>query len=145
LVSVQAESMTVGRRRTLVNLAMGVAAVVLIFATRHVEAGLAVVMPGLVLHWIVSNENRLQSEGRVRAEVGLWTRILLFLVLPVFSLLFCIFWVPGIWGHDHIQGMWAIESFSFGILLFNVYTRFILIRQRLEGSAKLTSSDVQTG
>jgi hypothetical protein len=134
-------SMIVGKRRALVNLAIGIAAVVLVVATRHVEAALAVFMPGLVLHWMVSNENRLLREGRLQAGVGLWTRIRLFFVLPMISILFFVFFAPGIWGHDHIQGLWGIESFAFGMLLFKVYTKFIGIRERLEGSAKLTKSD----
>ena len=105
----------------------------LVLITRRVESLVTIILPGAVVHWIISRERRLAAEGSELPSVPLPSRVALFVLLPAQSLAVIAYnpygknWNP--WG------LYAVASFSLALVLAKSYERFLLIRKRTKESA----------
>jgi len=108
---------------------MGAVALALVPITRHVESLVTIILRGVAVHWMVSNERRLAEEGSELLSVPF-----LFVLLPAGSLAVIAFWFPLYAKDLNPWGTYAGALFSLALLLVKIYERFLLIRRRTQTS-----------
>jgi hypothetical protein len=126
---------TTRKRRIIANTLICAVAVLLVLITRHVESLVTIILPGTVVHWIISNERRLGEEDSELPSVPWPTGAALFVFLPVLSLAVIAFWFSVYAKNWNPWGIYAVASFSLALLLVKIYERYLLIRRRIKESA----------
>ena len=125
------------KRRIIANMFICAVAVLLVLITRHVESLVTIILPGAVVHWMISNERRLAEEGSELPSVPWPTRAALFVFLPALSLALIASWFPVYAKNWNPWEAYAVASFSLALLLVKIYERYLLIRKRTKaGSIK---------
>jgi hypothetical protein len=123
------------KRRLIANVAVGCIALALFLVTKCVQSLVTVILPAAAVHWMISNERRLAADGKDLPNVPLLTRAVLFVLIPGLSLAVIAFWFPVYARKWNPWGIYAIASFSLGLLLVKIYERYLLIRRRLKAGA----------
>jgi len=121
---------TTRKRRIIATSCVCGVAALLFLITSRVESLLTIILPGAVIHWMISNERRLAEEGSELPSVPWPTRAALFIFLPVLSLAVIAFWFPVYAKNWNPWGTYAVASFSLALLLVKIYERYLLIRKR---------------
>lgn len=125
-------------RLTAVSIGIAVTIAALLLITKRWEPILSVIFPGAALYWMILNERRLARKGYQFPKVGWSTKTTYFILFPALSLLLVIYAIPRF--GTKLQG-WVLSSglsFSFGLLLVQLYERYLRTRARI---ATVTATD----
>ena len=123
--------------RSIANIGLVAVAALIFFVSRRWESPLTVVLPGCVIHWIISRENRSARDGFQLPRVRWQTKFTLFVLPVAFSMGIILFWLPA---HAHGMNPWgiySIASFSVALLLVKLYERFLSIRRKTTTAAEV--------
>jgi hypothetical protein len=125
------------KSRTVANIGLVAVAAFIYFVSKRWESTLTVVLPGCVIHWIISRENRLARDGFQFPRVRWQTKLALFVLPLAFSMGLTAFWFPAYTHSMNPWGIYSIASFSMALLLVKLYEHFLSIRRKTAVAAEV--------